>query len=325
MVSNTLDITTWTDYKGLIRKGYTLNKNSTVKDASFIPSSMAVVLDEDSKVIGTVSLSDIYRHAMNGCSCKSPIEPFIEEAITHKASEGFESLLNRYLSKNNSFDKSEIVVITYHDGSYIGVIEVADIVDFIEKKKYQEALFSNPLTGLPGKPMIEEILKKRPGEDIALVDLSDFKAYNDKYGPGKGDEVIKFTATLLLRGFNSEGAVCHIGGDDFFCIHPCIENVVPGICERFDREILDFYDPDDARNGCIVSKNRQGELTTFPIMTISFSISKGKSRKTENYILITQSLMEVKRLAKAEARKAGRSIFLFDKRSLEEFNMEDET
>ena len=88
----------------------------------------------------------------------------------------------------------------------------------------------SPLTGLPGNVQIHAELKKRLSNkepfSVLYLDLDNFKAYNDVYGFLKGDEIIKFTANIILNcvhEFISEGSfVGHIGGDDFVAIVPTL-------------------------------------------------------------------------------------------------------
>jgi len=87
----------------------------------------------------------------------------------------------------------------------------------------------SPLTGLPGNVQIHAELKKRLANkepfSVLYVDLDNFKAYNDVYGFLKGDEIIKFTAEVIVSCVHKnipEGSfVGHIGGDDFVAIVPC--------------------------------------------------------------------------------------------------------
>ena len=82
----------------------------------------------------------------------------------------------------------------------------------------------SPLTGLPGNVQIQAEMKKRLSNKkkytMLYIDLDNFKAYNDTYGFSKGDEIIKFTAKLILKNVmkNEDNFVGHIGGDDFVAI-----------------------------------------------------------------------------------------------------------
>ena len=77
----------------------------------------------------------------------------------------------------------------------------------------------SPLTGLPGNVQIHAELKKRILKKEAFcvlyLDLDNFKAYNDIYGFLKGDEIIEFTAQVIIRCIHESGMddtfIGHIG------------------------------------------------------------------------------------------------------------------
>ncbi|MCK4517651.1 diguanylate cyclase, partial [Candidatus Babeliales bacterium] len=88
------------------------------------------------------------------------------------------------------------------------------------------SLDASPLTRLPGGIAIEEFLKKRlhTGYPVAfcLIDLDNFKSFNDRYGYAMGNEIIKATAKIIETAIEKHGTgddfVGHIGGDDFALI-----------------------------------------------------------------------------------------------------------
>ena len=87
-------------------------------------------------------------------------------------------------------------------------------------KTRRAQLQSNALTGLPGNVLIETELTRRitAGEKFAFLhlDLDYFKAFNDYYGYGRGDSMIRFTASILHQTIERHGGdkdfVGHIGG-----------------------------------------------------------------------------------------------------------------
>ncbi|CDG00974.1 Putative GGDEF domain protein [Clostridium chauvoei JF4335] len=76
------------------------------------------------------------------------------------------------------------------------------------------------LTGLYNKKFFYDklALKAKNKELITLViiDIDDFKLYNDNYGHIKGDEALKNIAMLTKRVFEND-VVCRFGGEEF-CI-----------------------------------------------------------------------------------------------------------
>jgi GGDEF domain-containing protein len=168
---------------------------------------------------------------------------------------------------------------------------------------------ASPLTRLPGGIAIENVLKNRlgSGQPVAfcLIDLDNFKAFNDRYGYAKGNEVIRFTAatiqTALARHGNADDFVGHIGGDDFAVISTPERH--RAICRRviaaFDEGIIAFYDPEDRRRGMIQSQNRQGEPQEFPIMTVSIAAVTNERRTGINPIRLSEIAAELKLHAKS--------------------------
>lgn len=168
---------------------------------------------------------------------------------------------------------------------------------------------SSPLTRLPGGIAIEnavtKLIESKKPFAFCMIDLDNFKPFNDRYGYSRGNAVIKNTAKIMQqcsREFGTESDfIGHIGGDDFTLItepekfvHVCKQ-----IISRFDKQILDFYNPEDRDNGFILSKNRKGRKLTFPIMSISISAINSEKSHVENYIEVGEIVAELKRYAKS--------------------------
>lgn len=186
---------------------------------------------------------------------------------------------------------------------------------------------SNPLTGLPGAIYIEEQASKRLLQDAPIgmcyVDLDHFKAYNDKYGYRRGDNVIRILATILNEGVSMHGCkgdfVGHVGGDDFIMIvsYDRVQKVCDYVIQSFDILIPYQYDEDDRERGFIVSTNRQGEKMQFPIMTVSIGIVTNENRKLMNYIHMTELAAEMKEYAKSITKSSPKreSVYRIDQRT----------
>jgi GGDEF domain-containing protein/ActR/RegA family two-component response regulator len=63
--------------------------------------------------------------------------------------------------------------------------------------------------------IIEKAKALRFPVTLFLFDIDDFKQYNDQYGHGVGDEILKQTAALMKRCVRDHDLVARIGGDEF--------------------------------------------------------------------------------------------------------------
>ncbi len=166
----------------------------------------------------------------------------------------------------------------------------------------------SPLTGLPGNVQIQAEMKKRllNKEDFAIIyfDLDNFKAYNDVYGFANGDELIKFTAQLILKHVhsieNGDNFVGHIGGDDFVAIvdETDYDKVCQDIILEFDNEALEYYNDEDIERGYIEVANRKGIIEQFPLTSISIGVVEVDHERYKSTLEIGEVGAQVKHIAK---------------------------
>lgn len=188
-------------------------------------------------------------------------------------------------------------------------------------KRFTQAKDSNPLTGLPGNISIAEEIKKRIADGgkfaVFYIDLDNFKAYNDRYGYEKGDEIIKFLAKTAADALDAYGGksdfLGHIGGDDFILVtEPSKMNEVAArVIEKFEKGINGFYCEEDGLKGYITVQNRRGQIQLFPVMTISIGIAHNSKRTLSNPVQVSEIATELKEYAKT---KKGSNIAV-DRRS----------
>lgn len=87
--------------------------------------------------------------------------------------------------------------------------------------EYFEKTFHDVLTGTYSRRYYEEFwADKILDGGIAMLDLDDFKIYNDLFGHSVGDDVLKAVAEMLKRGVRSTDKVIRFGGDEFLLIIP---------------------------------------------------------------------------------------------------------
>ncbi|MBF0478273.1 MAG: response regulator [Candidatus Omnitrophica bacterium] len=170
------------------------------------------------------------------------------------------------------------------------------------------SLDANPLTHLPGNTSIMEELQANIDKKITFAvgyaDLDKFKAYNDKYGFEKGDEVIKATARTIIKNVREIGGlntfVGHIGGDDFVFVaaDEPTDKICEGIIKDFDALVPGFYTDDDRGSGFIIAKNRQGEYQQFSLLAISIAVVSNKYQPITHVAQIAELGADLKKYAK---------------------------
>lgn len=173
------------------------------------------------------------------------------------------------------------------------------------------ALDANPNTGLPGNNSIQQeigrLLDSRELVCVIYADLDYFKAYNDKYGFARGDEVIVFCANIIRVALQQHGCadafVGHIGGDDFVFVVPtdkCAQ-VSQEIVRRMNTGIGQFYRPQDLERGFVTATNREGHVCNSPLISLSMG-GVDLSKSTAATVLeVIDRCTEMKGVAKAEA------------------------
>ena len=122
-----------------------------------------------------------------------------------------------------------IMIFAMKDMGIAGVIFIS-VALWLVNANYRFLLRSllqsqrDELTGLHNRRYFTMTLEKhfRKGREISLLmlDLDNFKTYNDTCGHVKGDKLLQEVAQLVSASVGSRGAVCRYGGEEFAIILP---------------------------------------------------------------------------------------------------------
>ena len=86
-------------------------------------------------------------------------------------------------------------------------------------KGYQDKLYRDPLTGIYNRRYFEdEIRDMQNPAGVAMIDLDDFKLYNDIYGHDMGDQVLCIVADVIKDCIRKTDKLIRYGGDEFLLI-----------------------------------------------------------------------------------------------------------
>jgi len=190
-----------------------------------------------------------------------------------------------------------ILVLTVRDISEEVIAFENGAVDFINKpfelsnllahinahlKRFDQTMVLNPLTGLPGRTVIDAEIKKRLANvekpfALMCIDINGLKAFNDFYGFLQGDKVITLVAEILTKCVET-GFIGHNGGDDFVVLltPEIIDMVCQKIVSLFDEKIQELYHPVDKER----HKKEGIGLNVNPTLTISIGVTINNEKQS---------------------------------------------
>lgn len=323
-------------YDALFLKEVSLIKDGADKEAEALsasqlkPSFNSVVLlltDLNSKI---KDKQDYYINQTNVLSEKSLMITIVLSVFSFVFGILFAYLLADHL--NTAIVKLKEAADSIKSGDFDnlpeikGADELSDLAlsfkQMSDRLKELEAmnLDANPLTKLPGNLAIEKELFTRLNEtqsfSFCLIDLDNFKSFNDRYSYARGSDLIEWMARLLIKIKNEYGSeddfLGHIGGDDFIliCSPDRVQTICSKIIDEFDRGIIEHYDPEDLKKGFIISIDRNDKPAVFGIMTVSIAVVNTDRTLISEPKEVTQKVSELKQYAKTFAK----SIYIMDRR-----------
>lgn len=221
--------------------------------------------------------------------------------------------LSKKITSQDSSIQYGLFVIT-ENGKYRGLGSLMDLLKQITNMQITTARHANPLTGLPGNVPISEhttiVIDEARDTVMCYFDLDNFKPYNDIYGYGKGDQVIRKTASLLMEYTDSElDFVGHVGGDDFVILFEsenwqqrCSE-----ILSAFTALLSELYKPEHIDEQGMMAQDRQGNNVFYPLLSLSIGAVSIVDFPT---ITTEADLSEYATKAKSMAKKStGNSLY----------------
>jgi diguanylate cyclase len=154
-----------------------------------------------------------------------------------------------------------------------GFVEKTRELDIIRDSlnKSEERAKTDMLTGLPNRRALEEFFRTaqiaamEKGEPLSvlLVDIDNFKKFNDDFGHGVGDQVLKLMAKVLRERVRETDLPARYGGEELIAVLPgaalatCHE-----IAERIRGSISE----------CRITRRSTGEV--LPNITVSIGVGQ---------------------------------------------------
>jgi diguanylate cyclase (GGDEF)-like protein len=169
----------------------------------------------------------------------------------------------------------------------------------------------SPLTGLPGNVLLTRELESRledGGGEFAFlhIDVDHFKAFNDRYGYVRGDQVIAATARMLQAQVEDQGASAvlgHIGGDDFGIVTTtdAARPLADAVATAFDALSPGFYDEQERARRSVLTETREGAEVAVPLMSVSIGVALWTPGQARSATAVADVASEMKTVAKRHA------------------------
>ena len=143
---------------------------------------------------------------------------------------------------------------------------------------YHDELYIDALTGAYNRRYYEDKVKTSVVKaGVAMIDLDDFKLYNDTCGHDAGDAVLKTLVLMIRSCVRDEDSLIRYGGDEFLLLMPDIDR------DEFEEKLQ-------------MARNKIGEADVTGYTNLHLSVSIGgvmtaESESVENAAMRADKLM----------------------------------
>ncbi len=162
----------------------------------------------------------------------------------------------------------------------------------------EERAKTDTLTGLPNRRALEEFFRKVQAEamekgqplSVLLIDIDHFKKFNDNFGHGVGDQVLRLVAKALRERVRDIDLPARYGGEELIAVLPGADLATcAAAAERIRRSICE----------CKITRRSTGE--ELPGITVSIGVGQFQPGEP------MESLVDRCDRALYQAKKCGRN------------------
>jgi len=164
---------------------------------------------------------------------------------------------------------------------------------------------TDPLTGLPAGPIIEDQLRKiihNRGWSLLDIRITSFDVFKEVYGFIAANEVLRFTAMMIGEILDQAGSrddfIGHTGGDNFIVIssNMSISEIRQKLKSQFESQILTHYNFLDRDKGYLITRDENGNEVRNGLMNLAIGTISPETHEFSDIREITELAAEARRM-----------------------------
>lgn len=207
----------------------------------YITNAQGDILDANPafvEICGYGSLAELRRHKVKDLLAEPSIRAVQQKVLAHEGKvRDFELEIRRPDGEIRTVVDTCFLMRDPETGQELchGIL-----VDISSRKRLerdlQEMSVRDPLTGCYNRRQLAHLGGQLDGTDrtwaVIVLDIDNFKEYNDLHGHKRGDEALVALGRFLLRNARTEDSVIRLGGDEFAVLLVAEDATDPAVVAR---------------------------------------------------------------------------------------------